>query len=578
MPIHTSAPSSRADDRRAAARARWSRVLLAFVVLFTALYRFNPLGGSMAGFDNDHFVHFAYARQVLAGEQPLRDFAAVGLKGVPPSLTFEASAAVSRWFGDNLRSEALLSVAAMAVAAGLTYAAAAAVAPAVIAAACVLLGVFEAPKLYNYPKVLVFAATAWLVVAYSRRPTAARAAGMGALIAVAFLFRHDYAAYAGVALAVATVAGAGSLPRAVGHLAISGAVALALLTPSLWYVQAREGLVVYLRDGLEISGREAAHTDLEWPLFTRADEDGRSVSRTDMSVEQNAIAALYYIHLALPAVVLVMAFATRRAPNTAVARSVLVPLAVGALVAMPFLLRGNLGARFGDIAPLMSVLLAGGVALAAGAWPAETSLARLVRVALAAVVVIATARAIWTVGSVRTELDASGWSDSAGKIVKQAHRRWSELGALPAAYWTDPEATGSIRAAQYLNQCTRRDDRVLVMTYAPEVVGLSGRLFAAGLSRVIPEEFSSSRHQRVAVDRWKRQSVPIVLAEDVELYAEYPQEFALLDKYLHEHYEFAGPLELDGGHVMRVFARRMPGPTGTFRASTLPCFGEVPAR
>jgi hypothetical protein len=534
----------------------------------------------MAGFDNDHFVHFAYARQVLAGEQPLRDFAAVGLKGVPPSLTFEASAAALRWFGDNLRSEALLTVGAMAVAAGLTYAAAAAVAPAWMAALCVLLGVFEAPKLYNYPKVLVLAATACLVAAYVRHPTRARAAAMGALLAAAFLFRHDYPVYAGVAVIVAIVAGAGSMPRAIGHLAVCGTVALALLAPSLWYVQSREGVAVYLRDGLQISEREAAHTDLEWPRFAQVDQAGRAVAAIDMSVEQNALAALYYMHLGLPVAVLLGAVGMRRATDPPLARRVLVPLSIAALVATPFLLRGNLGARFGDIAPLMSVLLAGALAMSARRWPGEGVIAPLARTALAVVVVAATAKAIWTIGSVRTELDASGWSDSAEKIVKQAHRRWVELGALPAAYWTDPEATGSARAAQYLNRCTEPGDRVLVMTYAPEVVGLSGRLFAAGMSRIIPEEFSAERHQRVALDRWQRQSVPIVLAEDEERYQEeeYAREFRLLDEYLHARYAAAGELELDGGHVMRIFARRDPAATGTFADTMLPCFRRVGAR
>jgi hypothetical protein len=542
-----------------------------FVVVFTALYRFNPLGGSNAGFDNDHFVHFAYARQVLAGEQPLRDFAAVGLKGVPPSLTFEASAAALRSFGDNLRSEALLSVGAMALAAGLTYAAAAAVAPAVVAAFCVLLGVFEAPKLYNYPKVLVFATTAWLVVAYVRRPTRMRVAGMGVLLAAAFLFRHDYAVYAGVAVAVAVGVGAGSLPRALAQLMLCGVVALALLAPSLWWVQSREGLIVYFQDGLEITNREAAHTDLEWPRFTRADEDGRPVSPIDISVDQNAIVALYYIHLALPAAVLLMVLASRRVPEAVDARKVLITLAVAALVSTPFLLRGNLGARFGDIAPLTSVLLAGAIAMSVKRWPGEGVIAPFARMVVVIVVVTVSATAIWTIGSVRTELDASGWSDSAEKIVKQASRRWSDLGALPAAYWTDPQATGSVRAAQYLNRCTEPDDRVLVMAYAPEVGGLSGRLFAAGLSRVIPEEFSAERHQRAALVRWKRQSVPIVLVDEAEL-EEYAREFALLDTHLREQYEMTGEIEIDGGQTLQVFARRSPGPRGTFAGTTLPCF------
>jgi len=553
--------------------SRASRLLLAFVVFFTAVYRFNPLGGSMAGFDNDHFVHYAYARQVVAGEQPLRDFAAIGLKGVRPSLTFEASAAALRLFGDNLRSEALLSVAAMAAAAGLTFAAAASVAPAGVAAVCVILGVFEAPKLYNYPKVLVLAATAWMLTLYVRRPTREMAIGMGALAAAAFLFRHDYAVYAGAGIAAAIAISAGSVARAAGHLLAAGLTALVLLTPSLWDVQRRAGIVTYFRDSVQISTREAQHTDLEWPRFTRVDDDGNAVSLLDVGVEQNALAALYYVHLALPVAVLVlMALAARREREGHGGRRVLLALAAAALVATPFLLRGNLGARFGDMAPLFSILLAGGAAIALRRWPGEAAASRLVRMALALVVLVVAARAIWTIGSVRTELDASGWSDSPEKIVKQAHRRWQELGALPALYWTDAIATGSAKAAQYLNRCTQPGDRVLVMSYAPEVQGLSGRLFAAGLSRVIPEEFSDERHQRTALDRWRHQTVPIVLIENAELYEEYPSEFRLIDSYLQEHYALAGEIEIDGDHVLRVMTSRNATPVGTFGDTGLPCF------
>ena len=73
------------------------------------LYRFNTLGGAYGGFDNDHFLHFVHAKQVEAGEQPLRDFLDAGLQGARPSLTYELSAAAQRYLGDNLRSEALLT-------------------------------------------------------------------------------------------------------------------------------------------------------------------------------------------------------------------------------------------------------------------------------------------------------------------------------------------------------------------------------------------------------------------------------------------------------------------------------------
>ncbi|MGH9348737.1 MAG: hypothetical protein ACRD26_15875 [Vicinamibacterales bacterium] len=542
--------------------------------VFAALYRFNTLGGAMAGFDNDHFVHYAYARQVAAGEQPIRDFLSVGLKGVPPSLTFEASALAQRWFGDNLRSEAVLTVGAIAVAAVLTFLAAAAVGPAPLAALFTWLSVLIAPKLYNYPKVLVLAAACLLVVRYAQRPSIARAAALGALVAAAFLFRHDYAVYAGVAALAVMLAGAGSWRRGAGHLAACGAVTLALLAPSLVHVQRSVGLVPYFQDGFRISGREMQHTDLEWPALTRTNAAGRRVATEDLlGVEENAEAWLYYVHLALPWLALLAVWQTRRRPDPAARRVTLIALAVAAIVAMPLLLRGNLAARFGDIGPIAAVLLTGATALAMQEWPGERLAARLLRVSATLLLVAMTIVAVWTIGDVTRELDTSGWSESPRKLSGQAVRRWTDLAALPEAYWTRPPESGSIRAAQYLNRCTRPSDRVLVMTYAPEVVGLSGRLFAAGLSRVSPEEFAADDHQRLSVERWSRQSVPIVLTEDAGIYdRSYPSEFRLLDEYLQSHYEPAGRIEIDGGVVLRVMARREAVATGTFGDTGLPCF------
>jgi hypothetical protein len=55
-------------------------VLAILLFAWTFTYRFNTLGGRFGGFEDDHFVSFAYAKQVEAGAQPLRDFAASACK------------------------------------------------------------------------------------------------------------------------------------------------------------------------------------------------------------------------------------------------------------------------------------------------------------------------------------------------------------------------------------------------------------------------------------------------------------------------------------------------------------------
>src|SRR5215213_9891174 len=168
-------------------RAAW----MLFFLVFTWLYRFNAMGGTYGGFDNDQFLSLAYAKQVQAGEQPLRDFLDAGLQGARPSLTYEFSAFAQRVLGDNLRSEALLTTGAMALAGAVMFATAARVASLPWAVGWTLLAVLLAPKLYGYPKVVVIAVTGWLLVTADERPLWRQVAWSALWTALAFLFRHD---------------------------------------------------------------------------------------------------------------------------------------------------------------------------------------------------------------------------------------------------------------------------------------------------------------------------------------------------------------------------------------------------
>ncbi len=129
------------------------RIILTVAVLLFAVvatYRFNTLGGALGGFDNDHFLHFVLAKQVQAGEQPIRDFLDAGLQGARPSLTYELSALAQSVFGDNFRSEALLTVAGVAAGAAAAFVAGSALAPWPIALAMAVLSALVSPKLYGY--------------------------------------------------------------------------------------------------------------------------------------------------------------------------------------------------------------------------------------------------------------------------------------------------------------------------------------------------------------------------------------------------------------------------------------------
>lgn len=219
-------------------RRRGAVVLLVGVLLgvWVFLYRFNALGGAFGGFDNDHFVNFAYAKQVQAGEQPLRDFQD-SFQGARPSLTYELSAGAQRLFGNNLRSEAWLTVAGVALGAAVTFVAGAQIAPWPLALLMAWLSALISPKLYSYPKVLVLAVATLLIVRYARSPSWRYVGIMAVWTAVAFLFRHDYAVYCALGFAIVlVVAQRRALHEAFMRTVAYGALTAALLAPSLWWV------------------------------------------------------------------------------------------------------------------------------------------------------------------------------------------------------------------------------------------------------------------------------------------------------------------------------------------------------
>jgi hypothetical protein len=532
--------------------------------VFTALYRFNTLGGALGGFDNDHFVPFSYAKQVESGEQPLRDFAGAGLQGAWPSLTFELSAWAQRLLGESLRSEALLSIWGLALAAAVTLYAAVRVAPLPVAFGVTAFSVLIEPKLYSYPKVLVLALAAWLCARYARDRHPAVAAALGVLTAVAFLFRHDFAVYVAVGALTAFAAG-GVWRRALQHAAVCAVVTAFCLAPSAWFVSRHAGLGTYFADSVFAVQQESRRTSrIERGVNWTAEDGTRLTPGTFLDDQQNAAWWLYYASAALP--LLVLAGAAVRAQDRATLWPAVAPSAVMALLVVPSFLRGNTAARVSDLAPLLAVLWACAlvVPFRGPRWrPAEVAWALLAVVACAA-----TAQSVWTVGNVRGELDTSGWSDSPGKIGRQAARRWEELGALPSAYWGGKPASASLRAVQYLHECTAPEDRVIVLSYQPELLPLADRRFGGGGFGLVPGLLFLYRNQASMIGRWRREPVPIVL---MQTGPEDETEIPFILEYLRARYRNVGTIDLDGGPVA-VFADTGRTPVRTFGASNLPCF------
>lgn len=215
---------------------------------------------------NDHYGHVALAQQILLGDLPIRDFADPGWP-----LTYLLSAVAWRVGGGTLGSEWTIVALGFAVGAAFTWAAArrlsASVAIAVLVTSIV---VVIHPRTYSYPKILVYAVAGWALIHLAVRPRGLRLVVMAAVVAIAFLFRHDHGLFIGVAsvtciLAASRHDGWRSASRRVAAITATTA---ALLLPWIMFVSFNGGLVSYFMAGIEFSGREAESTMLAaWPRF-----------------------------------------------------------------------------------------------------------------------------------------------------------------------------------------------------------------------------------------------------------------------------------------------------------------------
>jgi len=200
---------------------------------------------------DSNFVFLWEATGLLAGDHPYRDFFEWGAP-----LGAYLSAGVQWLVGYRLIGEFLIHwsfiVAGVVLAFHLGIRSSGSTVAALLTLPLVLMLVAMTPT-YHYPKLFTIPLGVWVAWRYLDRPTAQRAVGLGAAIAVAFLLRHDCGVYVGVAAALSLVlttraqTGARWLISRVHHVAICGATAAVLLMPWAVAVQSSEGLLSYAR-------------------------------------------------------------------------------------------------------------------------------------------------------------------------------------------------------------------------------------------------------------------------------------------------------------------------------------------
>lgn len=150
--------------------------------------------------------------------------------------------------------------------------------------------------------------------------------------------------------------------------------------------------------------------------------------------------------------------------------------------------------------------------------------------------------------------------------------------AIPHQLWVSPPfdawpATGTAkyRAVRYVRECTRQDDPLLVLWFAPDLYYYADRPFAGRLGFYMEGYWASPAHERrnlAAVER-DRPVLAIVEAgrEATDLYT-YPRMLQYVDRYYHQ----IGVLTSSDGHALRVLARNDRSPQSIDPELGWPCF------
>ncbi len=566
--MRPAAPPPAARSGHPAGRAAAALLVAALIAVLAFVFRFNTLGGTLGGFDNDHYVHLVRSDLLLNGERPLRDFADAELRGAWPSLGYAASAWAQQLWGRTLLAEAWLTAGGLALAAAGVFLLSLHLSQrwfvSLLGAAAVIISF---PKLYNYEKVIVLLIAAVMVRLWSLFPSWPWLAALAAWTAVAGLIRHDYGVYvAAAAVTALVVRGPATVTTRLRRVGGYAMVAAVLLLPSILWVQKYAGVATYVQRSVDSVRGESSRTELVRPTFDTAAGLG----------EDNLIAAAYYIFWLIPAVALagLLALRWRRAIDP-VTLTTGIALLVCAFVVNLFFLRGNLLARFGDaIVPvaLLAAWTAGAAAVPRSAAAGRPSFPHAALWLSARAPVVVLIAVLFAAGDIGAELRAGGFTESADRAGQRFRNAYVELSRMPPAAWGGAGGQGTLRAAQYLAECTDPADRVLLATYAPEVPVYARRLIAAGQGTFGLTFYETEAQQREAIARLQQQSVPVVIGSAEDFAGEFADDYRHVAAWVAARYRDAGTISVDGEPRFRVLVDTSRPVRRTHPLFLLPCF------
>lgn len=525
----------------------------------TALVRLAAFNG----FENDHFMHVAWAQQLALGALPGRDFVEPGMPLVV------VLSAIAQFVWPGFLSDAVLGATALGVAGGFVCAVTARLTRSIsagLAASTMALAFF--PRFYSYPKALVPAVALWLVVRYARDHSRSALWQLALWSVVSFLFRHDLGVMAAVAIGTALLVD-GAVP--LGARLASGlrfvAMGLLLVAPYLLYLQWGEGIGEHVRVGTEFGKGEQPPTPITGPsLVPGPGEHVVSLGAWDLSAE----GVLVWL---FSAIVVALAWWVARAYRRPEA-PVVAALVVLAVAYRFVILRYPLRARLPDAATLMAV----GAATLSHLLLAAVWRIRRVRPALAVALAVvglcvgtAAVASTWRVVNLSDRWAQAGLDRGPRGVVTNLRDllRDGKKGSWQPFWPGDDEPP----VIGYLNRCTKSTDRLLVTGFAPEYYVHAKRGFAAGHALFLPASFATERDQALMLKRLGQESVPVVLIHETEHQA-FAWAFPAVAAYLASRYTVRTRFQHNDDTVIGVaFQHDVPPPL--FEAASWPC-GQPP--
>jgi len=502
----------------------WSTCSVPWLVgLLAFAFRLNAFGG----FENDHFMHVAWARQLLMGAWPGRDFAEPGM----PLMVLLSAAA--QFVSPGFLSELVLTAALLGAAAGFVCAVTTTMTSSRLAGVVAgLATVAWYPRFYSYPKLLVPAVTLWLLLRYIRDRSARRLWALAGWSVAAFLMRHDLGMMAALAT-LAGIAALGDVPRRerAGAALRFVVLGLAIVAPYLLYVQMVEGLGEHIRVATEF-GKTDQH-QLRWTSPLAPESGARAVTVGPWRLSPEG--ALFWLYTLL----VVTGGVWMLGPRAAHERSMVAAWVTFALLFRLVILRHPLAARLPDLAAVASlgaVIVAYRSLTRAVTSRPVRSVRALAGIVLAAVVALGGYVGVvsaWTVVGLGDRLNQAGVRVGGGSARRPSRSVRQAWDGRPWSNW--PNRGQEPVTVDYLRRCLSPADRVLVTWFAPEYFVFSGRGFAGGHALFFPASFATDHDQALTLERLARESVPVVLLNETEKTA-FGQSFPRLAAFIAEQY------------------------------------------